>query len=233
MKQYSNYLGKSIEEMYEDALREEKGNVFFHEREYRADMIKYNNYLKKEGRSINTRKIHMVTIKSFFESHGIREPKIKFKRGNYGKKENWGHLLTKEEINKLIEVANPRGKALIKTMALAGMSQKEAREFKIKDLLNSVSNELKQRIRTVEELFKIEKELENKVLTLRMRREKANYDYITFLPPEALRAIIVYLKERQYGRNKKIRIKDTNSPIFLTKDGNLLNVSSIAAAFEL
>lgn len=232
MKQYAEFLDKNIEEIYENALQEEKENIFFHERQYRTDMIRYNNYLEKEGRSVNTRKTHMAAIKSFFEAHGIREPKVKFKRGNTGKKENWGHLLSKDEINTLIEVCNTRDKAIIRTMALTGMSQQEARELKIKDLLTSVSNELKERIRNVEELFKVEKELENKVLTLNMRREKVSYDYITFLPPEAIKAIIIYLKERQFGRNKKIRIKNTKSPIFVLRDGKNMGINSVSAVFK-
>jgi len=53
------------------------------------------------------------------------------------------------------------------------------------------------------------------VLTLEITRKKSKIRHHTFLPPEAAREMLSYLKERCYGRNEKIRVKDNDDYIFV------------------
>lgn len=163
---YSHVTKKSIEELYNEALREEKENVFLPERGYIHDILGYQKYLKSQGKAKGTIKDYVNAIRSFYDTHYIRIPKIKFKGGDIGLEKNFGHLLTKDEIRKLIAVSNTRDRAIMYTMALTGMSQREVRDFKLKKFVQSISNELEREIKTLEQLFQCEKELEDKVLTL-------------------------------------------------------------------
>jgi integrase len=228
---YSQFIKKSIKEIYDEALREEKENVFLPERGYSHDILKYQKHLKKEGKAKGTIRTYIGALQSFYDTHYIRPPKIKFKNGDVGLEKNFGHLLTKDEIRKLISVSNTRDRAIIYTMAMTGMSQREVRDLDLKKFVQAISNELKIDIRSLEQLFQCENELGDKVLTLEVFRRKINYRYITFLPPEATAAIFVYLKERQYGRNRKVRIKTFNDRLFLSEKGVPLTPAAISRLY--
>lgn len=229
---YSKFTKKSIKEIYESALQEEKSNVFLPEREYVHDITRYRAHLKKEGYATNTINIHMAALISFLRTYYIREPQIQYKKGAIGLEKNFGYLLSKEEILKMAEVSRSRDKAIIYMMALTGMSQKEMRDFQLKKFVNIISSELKKPIRTVNDLFDSEKYLENTILTLEILRKKVNYRYITFLPPEATRQIFAYLKERYHGRNKKIKFNSKfNGTLFVSVDGKPLQKSAVTRIF--
>jgi hypothetical protein len=78
-------------------------------------------------------------------------------------------------------------------MTLSGMSQKEVRELTIKKFIESCSKTIGTPIENVEELLKHETILiKDTVLTLEVTRTKVHYRYITFIPPEAIRHILIY-----------------------------------------
>lgn len=228
---YSQFTKKSIKELYDEALKEEKENVFLPEREYSHDILRYQKHLKKDGKSKGTIRAYVSAVQSFYDTHYIRTPRIKFKNGDVGLEKNFGHLLTKDEIRKLISVSDTRDQAIIYTMAMTGMSQREVRDLELKKFAQAISKELKRDITSLEQLFQCENELRDKVLTLGVVRKKVSYRYITFLPPEATTAIFLYLKERQYGRNKKVRIKTFNDRLFLSKEGLPLTPTAVSRLY--
>ncbi len=87
-------------------------------------------------------------------------------------------------------------------MALSGMAQAEARRLTHGEaLLDAAGDAIGRELKTVEDLFEAEDELREEIITLDIVRKKVNYRYMTFIPPEATREIINYLKERMYERN--------------------------------
>ncbi|MCE7698305.1 MAG: site-specific integrase, partial [Methanobacterium paludis] len=162
----------------------------------------------------------------------ITLPEIKLDKGDIGLEKNIGRSITREDILKLVSVASTREKALIYLMAMSGMGQQEARDLTIKKFLNSAGTAIKKELSDIEDLFKNENEVLNEVLTLEIRRKKVNYKHHTFIPPEVSREILTYLKERCYGRNEKIRIKDQNEPIFVNNYGGKLSRDSIVTNFR-
>ena len=152
--------------------------------------------------------------------------------GDIGLDKNIGKPLTRKDIHKLISFAAPREKALIYLMAMSGMGQQEARDLTIRKLLNSASSAIGKELDDANDLFKFEDEVLTEVLTLEITRKKVNYKHHTFLPPEATREMINYLKERCYGDNLKIRIKNNNDTIFVTNYGSKLSRDSIVSNFR-
>ena len=112
------------------------------------------------------------------------------------------------------------------------MGQQEARDLKISKLINSASSAIGKDLDDVYDLFKFEDEVLSEILTLEITRKKVKYKHHTFLPPEATREIITYLKERCYGRNKKIRIKNNDETIFVSNYGGRLSRDSIVTNFR-
>ncbi|WP_265101180.1 tyrosine-type recombinase/integrase [Methanobacterium paludis] len=137
-----------------------------------------------------------------------------------GLEKNYGHLLTKKEIKKLIDVSNSRDTAIIYTMALTGMSQNEIKNLTIIKFLESASDAIKKRINSLDDLFNYEDELtKDTIITLEITRQKINYRYHTFLPPEATKAIITYLHERCSHPDKRIHPQGVNGPLFVVNKG--------------
>ena len=155
-----------------------------------------------------TIKNQMVGLISFYKAFDIQIPSIHLPEGDIGLEQNQGKLLTREEIKAMIDVANTRDKALIYLLALSGMSQAEARHLTVQKFLDSALKAINKEIPDLDKLFEYENKILDEIITLHVVREKVNYSYQTFIPPEATKAIISYLKERKNNRNEKRHIKD-------------------------
>lgn len=72
----------------------------------------------------------------------------------------------------------------------------------------------------------------DEIITLDIVRKKVNYRYMTFIPPEATKEILNYLKERMYGRNEKIRIRDYDRALFVKRNGEDIDRDIIVTNFR-
>jgi len=98
--------------------------------------------------------------------------------------------------------------------------------------MDAAGEAIKKDIRTINDLFDLKDELKNAVITLHITRKKVNYRYITFIPPEATKYIIMYLKERVFGSNKKIQIKNYDSSLFVKNNGEPIDRDVIVTNFR-
>lgn len=232
MKDYCNLLKKSPIELMEEAEKEEVSLIRIRNRKVSKHLLKYKKSLQNSGKAPGTVNLYFSAIKSFYKAFDITLPEIKMAKGDIGLEKNIGRPLTREIILQFISAAPVREKALIYLMALSGMGQEEARNLTIKKFIDSASAATKIPFYTLKDLFQHEEKILQEVLTLELRREKPTYRHHTFIPPEASREIIAYLKERNFGRNKKIRIKSLNEPIFINRDGGILGEDSIVTNFR-
>ena len=233
LRDFSKVIGKSPKELYEEAdVEEEDGKRPIKTKAYHY-MLKFKKHLINKNSAPNTAKYKFSAIKSFYKALGITLPEIKMDSGDIGLEENQGKPLKREDIQRLANSANPRERAIIYLMALSGMGQQEARDLTIRKYLEAASSAIGKDLDDVYDIFKFENEILKEILTLHITRKKVKYRYITFIPPEASREIISYLKERCYGRNEKIRIQNNNEPIFASKYGGPLSSDSIITNFRL
>ncbi|AEG17313.1 tyrosine-type recombinase/integrase [Methanobacterium paludis] len=228
---YSTLLKKTITELFNEADVEEESNIRLKKRKYQGYILQFKEHLKNLGKSKNTMNLYISAILSFYNSNDILPPKINLPGGDIGLEKNYGRLITKKEIKQLIDVSSTRDTAIIYTMALSGMSQNEIRNLTIKKFIKSAGNAIKQEINSLNELFKHEEELiKDTVITLEITRQKVNYCYHTFIPPEATKAIIVYLRERCNHRDKRIHPKGISDSLFVVNKGPFMGEQITAAA---
>lgn len=220
LKQYSTLLEMSILEILNEADNEEEQNIRLKRRNYQGYILQFKEHLKQQGRSKNTINLYIAAILSFYDCYDIRPPKINFAKGDISLEKNYGHLITKKDIKRLIDVSSARDTAIIYTMALTGMGQKEIINLTIKKFLESAGMAIKTEINNLNELFQHEDKLiKDTVITLEITRQKRSYRYHTFIPPEATRAIITYLRERCNHPDKRIHPKTRDDPLFVTNHG--------------
>jgi integrase len=127
-------------------------------------------------------------IKSFYKYSSIVY--IELERPNCKPmplEENKG-IPTKEEIREILKKCDTLEKAIVLVGASSGLSSNEICNLKIKDFKNSYCKD-------------------DGITTLKLRREKTNYDFVTFLTPEASQAVWDYLK----WRDRPSRAVDTKT----------------------
>lgn len=219
LEYFCNIVGLSPDELVKEADLEQDQGIKVIERKINRYFITYKKRLEKEGKAEGTVRLHINALKSFYDAHEISPPKIKAPKGDISLEKNYGKLLKKEELRTLVNMAAPREKALIYLMALTGMAQAEARSLTLSFFMRMAGEAINKEIESVNQLFEYEKLLEKEIITVKITRKKVNYRYITFIPPEATKQIIYYLKDRVYGRNEKIRIKNVNGALFVKKNG--------------
>ena len=230
--QYSNVIGKTITELHDEADDEEEKGIRLKRRKYSNYVIEFKKYLTKNNKSEQTIRLYLTGVKSFYQANDIRTPEITMRKGEMVMEKNYGHLLTKEEIQKMAAAAYPRTRAIIYIMAMSGMSQREVRDLTLKKFLDSVGRSLHKELETLEELFKYEEVLKDTIIPLEITRKKVHYRYHTFLPPEATIQILIYLKGRIYGENERVKIKNYEDPLFVKSDGLKLTNRSITSTFN-
>ncbi|MDX9694000.1 MAG: site-specific integrase [Methanothermobacter sp.] len=220
LKKYCEVTGMTPAELITEAEEEEESGIRMRNRRINLHLLKFRKALEEEGKAPSTIKLYYYAIRSFYDAMDITLPKIRHPSGDICLEQNYGKLITREELRTLVSMAAPRERALIYLMALSGMAQAEARRLTIRKFLDAAGDAIGRELKTVEDLFNAEDDLKNEIITLDIVRKKVNYRYMTFIPPEATKEIINYLKERMYGRNEKIRIKDYERALFVKINGD-------------
>jgi len=232
ISKYCELIGKDLNELLDEAEQEEDNIPRLRNRKIDSYIPRFKKSLEDAHLAPQTIKVYVSAVKSFYKYYKITIPDVTTDVNDICLEKNEGRLLTKYEIRDMIEVSPIREKTIIYLMAMTGMAQAEMRNLTVKKFLDAASEALNKKITTVEDLFEYEKDLENVVLTLMITRQKVNYRYHTFIPPEVSRNIIYYLKERSYGRNDKIRITDVNKELFVNHNGEKLNKHTVSSNFN-
>ncbi|MGC9517439.1 MAG: tyrosine-type recombinase/integrase [Methanomicrobiales archaeon] len=232
LKYYCKLVGLTPDELVREADLEEEKGIKLRDRKLNFYFLKMKNQLKKEDKAEGTINLYIYAVKSFYDSMDIQVPYIKTSRGDITQEENYGKLITREELSKLVSVAAPRETALIYLMALSGMAQAEARNLTIRKFMEVAGEAIHRDIQTIDDLLQCQYKLRKVILTIHITRKKVNYRYITFIPPEVTMKILDYLKERAYGGNPKIRIKDYESALFVKNNGQPIDRDVIVTNFR-
>ncbi|MBZ2164494.1 tyrosine-type recombinase/integrase [Methanobacterium spitsbergense] len=232
LKLYTGIINKEVHELIEEAEKQEVKGILFRKRNINIYLLKYRKYLENSELAPSTSNLYFYAIKSFYKAFHIFLPEIEIPKGDIGLDKNIGKPLTRKDIHKLISVSPPRERALIYLMTLSGMGQREARDLTLRKLLSFASSAIEKDLDDVYDLFKFEDELLKEILTLDITRSKSKIRHHTFMPPECTREVITYLKERCYGRNKKIRIKNNDDTVFVSNYGSRLSRDSVVTNFR-
>ncbi|CAI4043396.1 integrase [uncultured archaeal virus] len=218
LENYRTFQNISLEELLNEAEKEEDEGVKRRRRRINLRVSNWKANLEAEGKSPHTIKSYVNAVIGFYDYYDITPPKIKNKQGDLGLEQNQGRLLKREEIRKMVDSGDTRTRAIIYSLALTGLSQAELRKITIQQLLQAASDALNRPIRTIEDFLDAEKDLDNEILTIYITRTKVHHRFFTFIPPEATRQIIAYLRERLHSKNTKIR-PTLEGKIFVMYDG--------------
>jgi len=178
MQNFTDWTGKTPDELLTEAEGEVKAGNLMRHRKIKAYLIGFRKYLQDQKLSSLTVRSRLTGVKSFYKLFDIDMPSLP-RSGNKARPlEENKDIPSKLDIQEVLKVCDLFEKALILVGASSGLSSNEIRNLKIKD-------------------FKSGYDLDTEITTLDLRRRKVGFDFITFLSPEASRAVWDYLSFRE------------------------------------
>ncbi len=213
MQEFTAFIGKTPEELLEEARREIREGLLPSERKVKRYINRYRDHLEKKGDAPCTIKTRLTPILSFYGSYDIDIPKRSKKVINAKPKRCHMDIPTKDDIGDVLDICDPLEKAMVLIGVSSGLSMNEISNLRIRD-------------------FKKGYDPETKITTMKLRREKTDYDFITFLTPEASKAVLNYLdfrnREAKTGRRRKQQLEKQR---ITSDDGYLFIGRTISDAY--
>lgn len=194
MRYFTDFVKKTPIELLDGAEDEIKNGILMRKRKIREYLLTFREWLKGQEYAPKTIHNHMVAIKSFYRSFDVDLPQLNNKKSFkvLATEEN-GMRLEKDNIKQILKHANIRNRAIILTMASSGLAQSDVLDLRIKDFKRGIDEK-------------------TNITTLELRRIKTQCNFITFLSPEATKAVLEYLEYRN-------RVpKDTNQSILIAHE---------------
>jgi len=179
MQSFTNWVDKKPEELVTEAEEEEsKASLKKRLRSIRKYFIGFRKYLQDKGLAPLTVKTYISGVKSFYRTFDIEIPMLPRSGNKAVSLEENKDIPTKEDLQHVLSVCDPLERAILLVGASSGLSANEIINLKVKD-------------------FKTGSDKKTEITTLKLRREKTKVDFVTFLSPEASRAVQKYLDYRE------------------------------------
>jgi integrase len=219
LRKYCEFSQKTLEDLISEAEEDEDQNIRMRKRRINKRLLDFKEHLRENGKSFNTIKTYMATIKGFYHECDIDTPRIKIKDLEEKERTTTEDIVGKQHIKRSLKYANIKYKALILMMSGSGMGLAEISHLKWENFLDAISEFLKP---VENEQFDIQYIIEklrktrNLILTWNIRRYKTGHPYTTFTTPEANMALLDYLEERNNENKPIVKIDDS---LFLSSNG--------------
>lgn len=203
---YTELIGKTPDELIEEAEDELRSGKLMRERNILRYFDEYVEFLEDRDLAPKTIEGYIGAVRSFYRKKHIEVPDLERKKAKPMKKNRV--IPTKEDLQDCLEKCHPLEKAIVLTGVSSGLSDVDIVNLKISD-------------------FKKGYDPANKITILRLTRIKADFDFITFLSPEATKAINDYLDhrnrepktnfQRDRDRLDKQKVRSDNGYLFIKK----------------
>lgn len=178
MQSFTEWVGKKPEELLTEAEQEIRAGKLMRERNIKKYLIGFRKYLQDADYAPTSVKNYLTGVKSFYKLFDIEIPTLP-RTGNKARPlEIHSKIPTKEDIQQVLTICDPVEKAIVLCGVSSGLSANELINLKVGT-------------------FKKGYDPETEITTLPLRREKVGYDFVTFLSPEASRAVWAYLNYRE------------------------------------
>jgi integrase len=185
---YTRYLKMTPEELIAEAEAEAKQGVKTRESKLNQHLIDYKFMMETSQFAPKTIKSRMTAIHSFYKYHDVPLPlKIKKEKRAMPLEENQ-EMPEKEDLQEVLRHCDELERCIVLLGASAGLGEQEISRLKYRDFEKGYDEE-------------------TQVTTLRLRRIKSGYNFVTYLNPEATRAVLEYiaLRKRDTKSHNKYR----------------------------
>lgn len=183
LKVFCRFLNLTPSQLKNEAESEQESNVLKSRRKIKDHFEDFEFHLKDQNLSSCTIHAYFTGIKSFYTYYDIDLPNLNLE--SVAVKACNMDIPTKADIRAILNVCDPLEKAIVLVGCASGLSANEIVNLKVKDL---------------------EFDNNTNITSLKLRRQKTNVDFVTFLTPEATVAIKEYIQFR--GRTSEDQRKN-------------------------
>lgn len=179
VKKYTNFFGMSLDELIEEAEKEEDSGVRWKRRTIKRRIINYRQYLL-ENHCINTVLTLMrpiLVIYKYFEIEIHELSKLNRKQAIKPEPIRFKDLPDKEIIREAVNISDPKMKAIILFMCSSGCARRETLNLTIQDYIDALKEYTNKK-----DIYAILEDLEGDrdiIPTFNVRRQKTD-KYYTF-----------------------------------------------------
>ena len=193
---YTDFNNEKFLDLIIEAETEETNKIRWKNRKLKQRLIKFRNFLTVNYRKnyAKTTFSRIVTLYRHYDIEVHDLPTQSSKNFNESPPITYNDLPDKSIIKKALRKSDSQMKAIILFMASSGCARRETLNLTISDFINATgeyhnSNEIEEVLKTLKNKRKV-------IPTFKMKRQKTNKYYFTFCTPEATKAIINHLSER-------------------------------------
>ncbi|HII01970.1 TPA: tyrosine-type recombinase/integrase [Methanosarcinaceae archaeon] len=206
--QFLEYTKMTPDELIKEADNEISEGVQATRRKIKLRILDYREHIQERGLAPKTVNKHISAIISFYKSAEIDIPQINHRKSKVLPLLKNKKFPTKKEILEVLRYADIRDLAIILVQSTSGLSVNELVTLRVGDINRGYDKE-------------------TGVTTLRMRRQKVDFDFVTFLSPEASKAVLDYIEyrnrkpftneKRRQMEYEKRKINSDNDFLFIKK----------------
>lgn len=214
-KQYENWIFNycffhqmTPTELVNEAINEEQQQnpkIHASRRKIKRRVLEYKEHIKK-GNDLAPKVLQnrITIIKAFYTFSEIQFPKISNSAKVKRRLETDEDLPNSKQIKEALKYSNKKYRAIITLQASSGMRKAEIQNLKYKDFLFAIKDHVlleKEHIYDIKWIKKQLNDSKNCIPTWKIFSGKTQTEYITFCTQESLNYILVYLEQRQNGKN--------------------------------
>jgi integrase len=177
MQYYTEFVGMTPEELLLEAEKDIKDGVLPRQSKLKRHLLDFKEHLQSQDLAPLTIKNRMTGVYSFYKKNDITLPSLPNNETKPKPLLKHKDIPTKEDIQTVLRHADELERAIVLIGVSSGLGAQEISNLKVED-------------------FKKGYDPVTGVTTLKLRREKVGYDFVTFLSPEASKAILDYLETR-------------------------------------
>lgn len=191
LKRFCDYIKKTPDQLIEERKEHLKSDDERVRHQAEMQLKGFMSYLEDEGLSPNTRRSYFMAVRNFYKRNYLELHF--FRRDGPGTQTvvEGRRAASKDDIAKMLEVSNPRVRALILFIKDTGLAESDVVKLKLKDLP----------VKEVSEIFMLEAPV-----PLVLNRKKTGRKTITFIGQESLNALKNIWRIRQRG-SPEIKIR--------------------------
>ncbi|MDP2216731.1 MAG: tyrosine-type recombinase/integrase [Methanolobus sp.] len=177
MQHYTEYINMTPVELIEEAEVDIETGMLPKKRRIKKHMVGFRKHLHDSGLSPMSVHGYIAAVRSFYTAHEIELPHMSREGAGYRPKKENLRLPTIENLRHTQKMCSVLEEALLLCGISSGMGAAELAEIPLS-------------------VFEEGYDPETEVTVLDMRRGKVGFDFVTFLSPEASRAVLRYIDYR-------------------------------------
>ena len=176
MKKYCEFYGMNLQELLDEAEKDEADNVKWKHRRVKHKLLKYRQFLLDKY-SINTVRIHMSVVSKFYRFYDIEInplPRLNMKAVKKPTPIYYKDLPDKEIIREALAISPPVMKAIILFSCSSGCARAETLSLTIQDYIDALSEYLPNKRMNIYQIIDYLNDNDNVIPTFNLRRIKTN-----------------------------------------------------------